>query len=109
MNLLDELTPDDLDPEQRELADCIGLAAYKKLVATYAGSTINVRMPNKLTIGQRNDKMRREFNGYNFGELARKYGLTERQIRYIVADRVRSERSRPPPGQTSLFDFDDEN
>ncbi len=107
MNLLDELTLDDLDPEQRELADCIGLEAYKKLVATYAGSSLNIRMPGNLTIKQRNRKLIKEFNGYNFGELARKYGLTERQIRYIVADHVRLERSRPPPGQISLFD--DEN
>lgn len=106
MDLLDELTPDDLDPEQRELADCIGMTAYKKLVATYAGSSLNIRMPGNLTIKQRNRKLIQDFNGYNFGELARKYGLTERQIRYIVADHVHTERCRPPPGQMSLFDDD---
>ncbi len=104
MNLLDELTLDDLDPEQRELADCIGLDAYKKLVATYAGSSLNIRMPDKLTIVQRNKKIIKEFNGYNFGELARKYDLTERSIRYIVAEYVHRERNRPLENQISLFD-----
>lgn len=104
MNLLDELTLDDLDPEQRELADCIGLAAYKKLVATYAGSSLNIRMPGNLTIKQRNRKLIEEFNGYNFGELARKYRLTERQVRNIVAEYVHRERSRPLENQISLFD-----
>ena len=104
MNLLDELTLDDLDPEQRELADCIGLAAYKKLVATYAGSSLNIRMPGNLTIKQRNRKLIEEFNGYNFGELARKYGLTERQIRYIVADHVYRERNKPVENQITFFD-----
>lgn len=104
MNLLDELTIDDLDPEQRELADCIGMTAYKKLVATYAGSSVNIRMPDKLTIVQRNKRIIREFNGYNFGELARKYRLSERQIRNIVAEFVHRERSRPLEDQMSLFD-----
>ena len=45
MNLLEQLTLDDLDEEQQELAECIGLDAYKKLVATYAGNPINVRCP----------------------------------------------------------------
>lgn len=103
MNLLDELTLEDLDEEQRELADCIGLEAYKKLVATYAGSTINIRMPDKLTIGQRNNRIRKEFNGYNFSELARQYKLTERQIRYIVADEVVKQRNKPLDDQISFF------
>lgn len=103
MNLLDELTLEDLDEEQRELADCIGLEAYKKLVATYAGSTINIRMPDKLTIGQRNNRIRKEFNGYNFSELARRYKLTERQIRYIVADEVVKQRNKPLDDQISFF------
>ena len=32
MSLLDKLTPDDLDADQRELAECIGLEAYIKLL-----------------------------------------------------------------------------
>ena len=104
MNLLDELTLDDLDEEQRELADCIGLEAYKRLIVTYAGSSINVRMPDKLTIRQRNKKICAEFNGYNFFELSKKYQLTERQIRYIVADEVQKQRNKPIENQISFFD-----
>lgn len=104
MNLLDELTLDDLDEEQRELADCIGLEAYKKLVATYAGSVINVRMPDNLTIRQRNNRIRRQFNGYNFTELAKRYSLTERQIRNIVADEVIKQRNKPLENQISFFE-----
>lgn len=104
MNLLDELTLDDLDEEQRELADCIGIEAYKKLVTTYAGCPINIRMPYKLTIGHRNNRIRKEFNGYNFSELARRYSLTERQIRYIVADEVAKQRNKPCEEQITFFD-----
>lgn len=104
MNLLDELTLEELDPEQRELAECIGLEAYKKLVATYAGETITIRMPDKLTIERRNNKIREEFNGYNFAELAHRYELTERQIRYIVATEVTRRRNEPLVNQISFFD-----
>ena len=104
MNLLEELTLDDLDEEQRELAECIGLDAYKKLVATYAGSPINIRMPDSLTMRQRNNNICRQFNGYNFTELAREYNLTERQIRNIVADKVAEQRNKPIKNQISFFE-----
>lgn len=84
MKLLDELTLDDLDEEQRELADCIGMEAYKKLVYTYAGCTINVRNPERLTREIRNNYIRYEFNGSNYNELAAKYHLSNRMIRFIV-------------------------
>lgn len=84
MNLLDDLTLENLDEEQRELADCIGLEAYKKLVYTYAGCTINVRDPERLTREIRNNYIRSEFNGGNYNELAAKYHLSNRMIRNIV-------------------------
>ncbi|MGN1137103.1 MAG: Mor transcription activator family protein [Oscillospiraceae bacterium] len=104
MNLLNEITLEDLDQEQRELAECIGLDAYKKLVATYAGESITIRMPDRLTIRQRNSKICEEFNGYNFTELAHRYKLTERQIRYIVATEVTRRRNEPLENQISFFD-----
>lgn len=105
MDLLDKLILDDLDAEQRELADCIGLEAYKKLVATYAGNPINVRMPERLTLKLRNDKIRKDFNGYNYGALAVKYGLCKNQIRNIVADITTEKRNQPLPEQITFDDF----
>ena len=45
MCLLDKLTLGDLDEDQRELAECVGLDAYKKLLKNYAGSSITVLTP----------------------------------------------------------------
>ena len=36
MSLLDKLTLDDLDADQRQLAECVGLEAYIKLLKNYA-------------------------------------------------------------------------
>lgn len=60
MSLLDNLELDDLDPEQRELAECIGLESYKKLITTYAGSYLCIRMPERITINLRNAEIDRK-------------------------------------------------
>ena len=105
--LVNELTLDDLEGEQRALAECLGLEAYKRLLLMYAGSTFTVRMPDKITIPLRNKRIRREFNGYNWGELARKYNLHEKTIRNIVSGEISRIRAEPMDGQASLFDDDE--
>lgn len=84
MDFLDKLSLEDLDEEQQELADCIGIEAYKKLIVTYAGSTITIRHPERLTRKLRNEAIRSEFNGVNYNALALKYHISNRMIRYIV-------------------------
>ena len=73
----------------------------------YAGSTFTVRMPDTVTIPLRNKRIRSEFNGYNWGELARKYNLHEKTIRNIVSGEISRIRTEPMDGQASLFDDDD--
>lgn len=106
--LVNELTLDDLEGEQRALAECLGLEAYRRLLIMYAGSTFTVRMPDKVTIPLRNKRIRSEFNGYNWGELARKYNLHEKTIRNIVSGEISRIRAEPMDGQASLFDDEDE-
>ena len=84
MNLLDELDFDDLDEEQQELADCLGMEAYKNLIATYSGSIINVRSIGSLTRKIRNKKILSEFNGRNYNALSVKYDISNRMIRNII-------------------------
>lgn len=105
--LVNELTLDDLEGEQRALAECLGLEAYRRLLLMYAGSTFTVRMPDTVTIPLRNKRIRSEFNGYNWGELARKYNLHEKTIRNIVSGEISRIRAEPMDGQASLFDDDD--
>lgn len=106
MSLLDEITLDDLDPEQRELAECIGLEAYKNLIKNYAGSLIYIRKPDSIANNFRNEEIRRKFNGYNYHELALEYNLSTVSIRRIVAPIIVAVKAAPLPGQTSFFDED---
>ncbi len=108
MSLLDKLTLDDLDADQRQLAECIGLEAYKKLLKNYAGSDIRVRMPKRLLIPVRDIEIRENFNGYNYRELGLKYDLSVSSIRRIVSPVIPQIKAAPFPGQESFFDDDDD-
>ena len=107
MSLLDKLTLDDLDADQRQLAECIGLEAYKKLLKNYAGSDIRVRMPKRLLIPVRDVEIREKFNGYNYRELGLKYDLSLSSIRIIVSPIIPKIKAAPFPGQESFFNDDD--
>ena len=104
MSLLDKLELEDLDEDQRQLAECIGLEAYKNLLLNYAGSSIYVRMPDQLTANIRNEEIRQKFTGYNFHDLAKEFNLSDVTIRRIVAPILAAAKAAPLPGQISLFD-----
>lgn len=75
---------DRLSEEQQSVYDCIGAEAYIKLIIMMNGSDLYIPSINALTRESRNKKIKSEFNGYNYKELARKYRLTTRTIRDIV-------------------------
>ena len=102
MSALEKVRLEDLDQEQQEVAELIGLENYKKLMAEYGGVSIYIPKADRLERLERNDKIRAEFTGYNFRDLAVKYGLTEVSIRSIVADKVKQIRSSPLDGQMFL-------
>lgn len=105
MDLLSMLRYEDLDETQKELADCIGMESYKNLIANYAGENITVRMPDKLTIKLRNELIRQEFmEGAGVRELAKKYHLSERTVRFLIAEEQKRRRNAPLQNQVSFFD-----
>ena len=103
MSLIDELTLEELDGDQRSLAECIGLDAYKKLVAEYSGSYVYVQKIATVTSNLRNAALKKEFNGYNYLELAKKYNLSESSVRRIVKERLNEIITEPLDNQTSFF------
>lgn len=100
---IDKLTrSDQLRGEQKELADLIGLEAYKILVKNYAGSFIYIQKIDSVLKDLRDAEIRDKFNGSNYGELARKYDLAEATVRDIVAEKRRQLREEPLEGQLSF-------
>lgn len=97
---IDKLTSvDQLRDEQRELAEIIGLDAYKKLVVNYAGSFLYIQKIDSVLKDLRDDEIREKFDGGNYGELAREYNLAEATVRDIVAEKRKQLRSAPLEGQ----------
>lgn len=95
-----------LPEEQKELAELIGLDAYKKLVERYAGSPIYIQKADSVMKSVRDEEIRSRFDGSNYRELALAYGLAISTVREIVASRRREIRGAPVKGQLA---FDDEN
>lgn len=101
MNL--ELT--ELSEEQRQIAEAIGMESYIKLSESFGGTNIYVAKANEIVLRkERDERIRKEFNGYNHTELALKYGLTEKWIRNIVSAIEQEIRAKPLSGQLTIVD-----
>lgn len=103
-DVLDAITLNDLDEEQRELAEVIGLIPFKELVRNYGGTYLYVQKLETFERAVRNTQIKEEFNGYNYKKLAHKFKLTEIQIRSIVKDIEQQKKGQPADGQISIFD-----
>ena len=90
---------DQLYGDQRELAETVGLEAYRKLVANYGGMSVYINKPETILRDLRNTEICNSFNGFNYRELAKKYRLSEKTVREIVSGRE----AEPLDGQTSFF------
>lgn len=91
----------DLQGDQRELAEIIGIESYLELVKIYGGMTIYIAKMDKLQNIKRDAEIVKNFNGYNYKHLAHKYRLAERTVREIIA------RENSKTGATQLSFFDD--
>ncbi len=106
MDLLDQVKLENLDEEQKTLAELIGLEGLKNLVRAYNGTSIYVPKIESLEKAVRDEYIKEEFDGGNYRELALKYGLTETWIRNIVLEKAKEIKARPMDGQMSIFDLE---
>ncbi|MCM1506380.1 MAG: DNA-binding protein [Ruminococcus flavefaciens] len=85
--------------DQRELAEIVGLEAYRKLVANYGGMHVYICKSETILRELRNAEICNEFDGFNYRELAKKYNLSEKTVREIVSGK----KDEQMDGQTSFF------
>lgn len=99
---IDEININQLPQPYQSLASQIGLE-YAMIIAEEFGGT-HVYFPKLDTVirDARDTKIKKEFNGRNYKELARKYNLTEIWVRKIVAPIDGS------ANQTNLYNFLDD-
>lgn len=96
---INELTTD-MIPEgiYREIAEEIGVINFIKLAELVGGATIYIPKSESFLRPVRDLRIKKEFNGYNHAELAKKYNLSERWIREICGEGHLKD-------QCTLFDF----
>ncbi len=105
-DLLEKITLDDLRGNERELAEVLGLEAFKSLVRVYGGtSRLYVPKADTVALPVRDALIRREYDGGNVPSLAAKWNLTERWIEKLVEEEARELRRKPMDGQVSLADL----
>ena len=81
--MLDKITKKDLPNGVLDIVDLIGIDAFKSLVRFVGGSSLYIPSESSIIKEYRNKIIRDEFNGdYRF--IARKYCLSEVQVRNIV-------------------------
>lgn len=93
-----ELKPEDLPDPYRSLCEMIGLDNALKLADKYQGTAIYLPKLDAAIRKIRDDKIKEEFDGGNYRELARKYGLTEVWVRQLI-------NTDTDTNQVSLLDF----
>ena len=89
-DILQRLKYEDLNQEQQDFADLVGLDVFKALVRKCGGTYLYIPKEDNITRPTRNAMIKAEFTGSNFRELAKKYQLSEVQIRSIVAPKNKS-------------------
>lgn len=99
-----DIRMEDLSPAQRQVAELIGLENYAKLIDAYGPQLIYIPKRDNFERLARNQRIVEAFDGYNYNELSKQFGLTTVTIRSIVEEKRRAIRAAPIVGQTSLFD-----
>ncbi|GMQ61184.1 MULTISPECIES: Mor transcription activator family protein [Vallitalea] len=97
-NWTNDITIQDLDEKNKELAEIIGLDNLLELCKIYGGDSIYVNKLDELLKVVRDRKIKKEYNRYNLKEVAKKYNLTTKRIKQIVSDNSIKQ-------QLSLFDL----
>lgn len=102
---IDKLTSiDQLRENQKELAEVIGIEAYKKLIKYYGGTSLYVQKADSVMKDARDIELNQKFDGGNYKELAREYGISEMTIRDIVAPKRKELKKAPLEGQMNFED-----
>ena len=80
-NLTIDLIP---DGNYKLIAQAIGVDNLLKLSGILGGTTFYIPTKDKFLRVIRDEKIRREFNGYNVSELSKRYSITDKWVREIV-------------------------
>lgn len=99
----DEVYIEDLPDIYYTISNEIGLENTLKLAKLIGGEYIYLPKSETILKSLRNRQIQKEFNGYNYKHLGKKYNLTEIQIRNICKNIIEKKKLEPMEGQLSLL------
>lgn len=102
--ILNSICKEEVSELFAQIIDEIGLENAKKISRIAGGGNLYIPMVETIERPLRDRRIREQFTGYNFRELAIKYNKSESTIREICKDIIDKKRRQPLPGQLNLFD-----
>ena len=99
---IEDITLEQLNGDQHDLAELIGIDAYKKLVKYYGGGFVYVCKADTVMKINRNNEICDKFNGYNYRELANEDNRSEKAIREMSAEKIRARENTHMERQVSF-------
>ncbi|MDE5698148.1 MAG: hypothetical protein K2I96_12190 [Lachnospiraceae bacterium] len=104
--VIDSLTPDDLQENHRAIADAVGMDGLKLLCEAFGGSSIYIPQFKELAKNRVYRCIHEEYRGDNIKELAIKYEVSESTVYNIVRDKiVKGNMKKILPGQINIADL----
>lgn len=88
---IEDVQPDDLPEPYCDMAKEIGVDSALKLAKLYGGARVYLPKYDSALQIVRDRQIRKEYNGYNVRDLAKKFNLTESWIRSIVRGKAPTE------------------
>ena len=82
----DQITLQDIAEEYRDIAETIGMEAFRQLSLLCGGQSLYIPKFDSILRGSRDRMIHDSFTGNNSRALARAYNLSERQIRRILRE-----------------------
>ena len=79
---------DQLSGEQRDLAEVIGIEAYRKLVVEYGGTHVYICKAETVLKEVICKEIQGKFNGKNYKTLSREYGISEKTVRKLISGKA---------------------
>lgn len=87
MDLLKEISINDLDETQKDIAFLIGLESYKKMVERYGGSDVYIQKSSTITRHIRDKKIMDMYSkGFSIHDICSSLNLSESTVRYIIKE-----------------------
>lgn len=105
--VLKEVVLDDLQEQHRDIAECISLESFLRLVERFGGSSIYIPQMREVVKLRVYRKISEEFDGTNIRALAVRYGVSESTVYNVVREQIQTGAYKHPqvPGQMSIVDM----